>query len=157
MCDFEAQVEVGMSLIDGAGYGLFARVSIKEGQVVCIYTGECRKGKIGHAGNRWVLGCEWYNPESNEVEHWYLDSYDDYNAAGRFANDARNTIYTNNCVYDARCSSNPHHTVGKYYVNIVATRDICKGDELLMSYGSEYWEMHEDTFKGKMHDRVTNV
>ena len=146
-----------MSNIQGAGYGLFAKVDIKEGELVCIYTGECTKVSIGRGGNKWMLACSWYNAETDAVEQWYIDSFDQYNAAGRWINDARNTEYSNNCTWERNCSNEPHITVGKYYVNIVATRDIKKGEELLMSYGANYWQTHENMLKGTMHDRVLDI
>ena len=155
--EFEKQVEVGRSLIDGAGYGLFARVDIKCEDIVCVYTGECRKGRIGRFGNKFMLECSWYNAESDKWEDWYIDSYDPYNAAGRFLNDAHNTEYANNCSWDGTCSSAVHTFVRKYYVNIRALEDIAKGEELLMSYGANYWQMHEKYIKGKMHDTVLDI
>ena len=64
-----------MSQVAGAGYGLFAKVDIRSGDRVCLYTGKCTKSALGNEGGKYMLSCQWFNDGSSEWEQWHIDSY----------------------------------------------------------------------------------
>ena len=82
----ESFVKVWPSSILGLGFGLFVKQDIEEGQVVCLYTGVrtlCEPDNWKYA----VLA-DWYNPDTGDLEKWFLDASSLKTAAGRWVNDA---------------------------------------------------------------------
>ena len=75
--------------------GLWTNCAMREGDTVCLYTGECVKCVEGNK-SKYLLEVFWKNPESNVLETWYLDSTQPDNAAGRYINDARGTGFDYN-------------------------------------------------------------
>ena len=110
-------LEIRSSLIPHAGLGVFTMVKIPKDVVVDIYEGEvCR-----------------YNPVSGyyfEVREGYgIDAKEYPRCYMAMLNDSKGTKYENNCEF----------VVVGDRVEVRTIREIEEGDELLISYGEEYW------------------
>jgi SET domain-containing protein len=138
----KSQLVVKPSRIPGAGMGLFSTINIKKGQQIIEY-----KGRL----ERWcdVKKEDGYNGYLLRVHRlWAINALPFKKALGRFANDAlgigRHHRLRNNAeyvVYGLKCF-------------IEATRDIRKGEEILVSYGNEYWELIRKIRKERQTSRV---
>ena len=127
------------------GRGVFATRNIKKGEMCCWYGGiVCSTASLNVACL--VNGC-----------HGYLQSLgEDANLAGfvqpfrnggvaQICNDASTTYKNpNNPLYKKRINVKEvtHGHNDEYTCMFVATKNIKKGQELLYSYGPEYWETH---------------
>ena len=122
------------------GHGVIARCDIAKGTVVCTYTGVSDSHLYQNNRSQYVLTVPWVNPETKQTEpFWIIDSVDKDNTAGRYINDPLGTGKSANVLF----TTLPHtvHPVltHRYYINVVACKDIKKGEELLVEYGVEYW------------------
>ena len=121
------------------GYGVIARCDIAKGTVVCTYSGTCDSHLYQNNRSQYVLTVPWVNPETKQSENWIIDSVDKDNTAGRYLNDPRGTDKSVNVIF----TDQPHtiHPVltHRYYINVVACKDIKQGEELLVDYGEDYW------------------
>ena len=133
----EPAARVGKSRVHGQV--LFARRPIKKGEVVCPYSGTCNHHLNAANSSLYILDVNWEHPFTGKKETWYLDSRQLDNAAGRYANDARNTSYFAN----ARYTNSPllTHPLAQHvrYVNIRSTKYIRKNEEILVPYGTVFW------------------
>jgi len=132
----EPAVKVDESKVHGQG--LFATRHIKKGEVVCPYSGVCSNYCNPVNDSRFILRVKWQHPFTGEEQIWFLDSREINNAAGRWANDPRNSGRSANARYtDFPLLKHPL-AQNRYYVNIRATRNIKIGEEILIAYGNQY-------------------
>lgn len=143
---------VKKSNIPGANDGLFLSKfadPIKKGQMFPVYSGEIisyKKVDEKYPGNTlapYVL-CQ------KNKKKPCIDSIDPFtNLPGRYANDCstgsnRNSKYlsTLGCNAEYATKMMKETIMGKTYdvIPIVANRDINPGEEILINYGSEYWQ-----------------
>ena len=120
---------VRTSSVPGAGQGLFVERDVRKGQVVCAYTGQRiniaemlrRKDPNDRA---YVMGFGLNK---------YLCARDRPQVLARFINDhadpARHNVRFVKLWEERRA-------------DVVALRDIAAGEELFVSYGSNYWKVH---------------
>ena len=131
----KGQVEVRVSTIANAGWGLFAKKAFDEGDELCTYEGPIiPENAFNHnyANGDYVAKVvksrkknangEWVN------EFIFVDAIMETSCYGRFANDP---IEEN--VVNAKILWNGHTAV------IVAQTEIAEGDEIFVCYGREYW------------------
>jgi glycosyltransferase involved in cell wall biosynthesis len=131
--DYKLRIEseddliVSQSLIPGAGLGLFARVALGPDTILCDYTGDVRNGKqiaraieAGHC-NDYLLKLE---------DDMFVDPLHHPDVKARYINDAMDPE-KNNCIYVL----DPPNKKAL----VVSTRCIYPGEELYVSYGSNYW------------------
>jgi SET domain-containing protein len=127
------------SKLPGAGKGLFTKVDIKRGDIVCEYEGEfvpwsvCEeRSREGHEGYVFFI-----------TKNRCVDAYFTPWALGRYANDAsgvgRVDGIRNNAQYEIKTRG------GEKRVFIVATRKINANNEVLVSYGNDYWKNLDKT------------
>lgn len=125
----ENNLVIRRSKIPGAGKGLFTKVAIQKGTRIVEYKGRIEKwSKVKHEDG--------YNGYLLQVnQRIAINALPYKKALGRFANDAlglqKITGLTNNAEYileGNRCF-------------IDAKKDIQKGEEILVSYGREYWTL----------------
>jgi uncharacterized protein len=124
-------LEVKKSQIPGAGKGLYTKRDIKKGERFVEYLGEiitdaeCDRRAEEHDQYGYIF----YISKKKCV-----DAYHTPNELARYANDAKGLTkvkgITNNCCY----------TVYKNSGWIKAEKNIKAGDEILVSYGAEYWK-----------------
>lgn len=123
-------LEVKRSTLPAAGMGLFARRTFRKGQRITEYKGRLRRWKeVAHEDgiNTYLL----------RVNHfWAIDAKPVMLTFGRYANDAAGTAgmlkSDNNAIYvteGVRCF-------------LEADRDIRPGEEILVDYGQEFWDLH---------------
>ncbi len=125
----EKFLHVKKSRIPKAGYGLFTKRKILKGACIVEYKGRLQKWSE-------VKDQDGYNGYLLRVNlYWAINALPYKKALGRFANDAkglnRNKMLANNAEYlleGKRCY-------------IFAKRDIEPGEEILVGYGREYWNL----------------
>ncbi|MFZ1808828.1 MAG: SET domain-containing protein [Cyclobacteriaceae bacterium] len=117
------------SKIPSSGLGLFTTEKIMKGACIVEYKGRLEKWSE-------VKDQDGYNGYLLRVNtRWAINALPYKRALGRFANDAkgiyRNDIYSNNAEFlieGKRCF-------------IFAKREIKPNEEILVSYGREYWNL----------------
>jgi SET domain-containing protein len=123
-------LEVKISKLPQAGKGLFAKRSFRKGQRITEYKGRLRKWKdVAHedAINTYLMRVNRF---------WAIDAKPTVLTFGRYANDAAGTKgksrKDNNAIYvteGVRCF-------------LEADKEILPGDEILVDYGKEFWDLH---------------
>lgn len=111
------------------GYGLFARRNFDTNDVVAVYRGTLFYGPVPeHVDTTFV-----YEFESPQYGTVYVDPQG-HDCPAQFANDAEGPVRVdgleNNTVFD---DAHPRSVV------LRATRPIRNGEEIFVSYGSDYW------------------
>lgn len=141
-------MKVWPSSVLGLGLGLFARVDIKYGQVVCVYSGTCIKCVIGNR-SKYVVQGYWRNPGTGRDEIRYLDAISLRTSVGRWANDACDydgvdpcfhTGRVNNIAFRLHIKKKIHNVYKQCYIEMYALDDIRAGSELFVRYGKQFWE-----------------
>lgn len=112
-------LRVKASGVAGAGMGLFAEREFDRDETVALYTGDWMSGDDGGV----------YALQVTRTK--VIDAARTNAAPGRWANDPRGTGKRAN----GRFSYNPRTGVAR----IKATRKLAKGEEVLVSYGQQYW------------------
>jgi SET domain-containing protein len=128
MALLEKYLQVKRSKIPEAGKGLFTKQFIEKGTCIVEYKGRITTWKNvldGKHFNGYV-----YFINRNHV----IDAMRRKTAVARYANDARGHSKTKGV------SNNSEFVVENKRVFIYAKKDILKGEEILVSYGSEYWK-----------------
>jgi SET domain-containing protein len=128
MALLEKYLQVKRSKIPEAGKGLFTKQFIEKGTRIVEYKGRITTWKNvldGKHFNGYV-----YFVNRNQV----IDAMRRKTAVARYANDARGHSKTKGV------SNNSEFVVENKRVFIYAKKDILKGEEILVSYGSEYWK-----------------
>jgi hypothetical protein len=127
MALLEKYLQVKRSKIPGAGKGLFTKQFIEKGTRIVEYKGRITTWKNVLAGKHFNGYVYFIN--RNHV----IDAMRRKTAVARYANDARGHSKTKGV------SNNSEFVVENKRVFIYAKKDILKGEEILVSYGSEYW------------------
>ena len=128
MALLEKYLQVKKSKIPGAGKGLFAKQLIEKGTCIVEYKGRITTWKDVLAGKHFNGYVYFIN--RNHV----IDAMRRKTALARYANDARGHSKTKGV------SNNAEFVVENKRVFIYAKKDILKGEEILVSYGKEYWK-----------------
>jgi SET domain-containing protein len=133
-------VVVKRSHLPGAGKGLFAKMDFKKGDRITEYAGRRRKWKD-------VKGEDGYNTYLLRLNRTTAIDARTSKAPGRFANDAAGFVRVNGL------SNNAEYLTYGNKCFIEATRKIKKGEEILVSYGREFWalqrKIQSNTFNRK--------
>lgn len=132
MALLEKQLEVKTSTIPGSGLGLFTKEFIPKNTLIIEY-----KGRIS----------SWKDADKDEGRNAYLFRVKQYHtidarpyvkSVARYANDAKGFTrikgLKNNCVY----------IIDGLRVFVESTRNISAGEEILIDYGKEYWQIMKE-------------
>ncbi|MBV9988557.1 MAG: SET domain-containing protein-lysine N-methyltransferase [Chitinophagaceae bacterium] len=124
----KSELSVKKSTLPGAGKGLFTKVAIPKGTLITEYTGRVSTwNELSRLPDNAYL----FYVTRNHV----IDAKPYKTSLARFANDARGINrmkgITNNCEY----------VTVKKRVYIKAKRNIEPGEEILVGYGREYWDV----------------
>jgi SET domain-containing protein len=124
----KTQLQVKRSTLPGAGKGLFSKTFIPKGTLIAEYTGRVSTwNELKQLPDNAYL----FYVTRNHV----IDAKPYKKSLARFANDARGMNrtkgITNNCEYV---------TLQKR-VYIKSKKDIRPGEEILVGYGKEYWDV----------------
>ena len=136
----EKNLQIKKSSIPGSGMGLFTSIDIKKNTVITEFYGE----KISHtiAAARSILN------KSNSIlcynKTYCIDSTIDKNCLATFMNDA------NGVIKKTEIKNNVYMLVANGRIYVIAKRSIKCGEELFMSYGTNYW-------KGMKHNKLLNI
>jgi uncharacterized protein len=121
----KTELKIKRSGIPGAGKGLFTKIFIPAGTNIVEYTGKIISWKEVKADNAYI-----FYVKRNHV----IDARPYKMALARYANDAKG-------IYRIKGKRNNADYVEEgLSVFIQATRDIKKGEEILVGYGKEYWD-----------------
>jgi SET domain-containing protein len=124
-----SRLVIKKSTLPGAGKGLFTRQPISRGELVVEYKGLITTWKK-------IKDSELFNPYVYYVNRNHvIDAMGDAEALGRYANDA------NGMTKVKGITNNAEYTMSARQVFIKATRDILPGEEILVAYGKEYWDV----------------
>lgn len=121
---------VKKSQIPGSGKGLYTKRDIKKGERFIEYLGEIitEKELDKRAADNDLYGYAFYISKKKCIDAYYTPE-----ALARYANDAKGITRVeglkNNCCY----------TVWKNRAWIMSEKNIKAGEEILVSYGAEYW------------------
>ena len=125
----ESQLVVKSSILPGAGKGLFTKVFIPKGTHIVEYKGKITTWKeVDHnAGSNGYI----YYVKRTHV----IDAGSDKKVLARYANDARGLTRIKGIV------NNAEYKEEGLKVFIVAKKNIDAGEEILVPYGKEYWDV----------------
>ncbi|MDO9375956.1 MAG: SET domain-containing protein [Ferruginibacter sp.] len=129
MALLEKHLEVKKSTIPGAGKGLFTKKPIAKGTYIIEYTGTITTWKdVDHdeGANVYI-----YYVNRKHV----IDASKNTKSLARYANDARGLQRPKGF------RNNSQYVNDEDHIYIQALRDIPAGDEILVSYGKEYWDV----------------
>ncbi|HEV8514390.1 MAG TPA: SET domain-containing protein [Cyclobacteriaceae bacterium] len=129
MALFEKYLQIKKSKLPQAGKGLFTKIDIPKGKRIVEYKGKLHLWKD-------VKHLDGYNGYLMYItRNAVIDAQPTINTFGRYANDAngfgRTPGLKNNCEYVSqgrRCY-------------IESLRPIRKGEEILVSYGNDFWKL----------------
>ena len=127
MALLEKELEIKTSTITGAGKGLFTKIFIAKGTRIVEYKGTVTTWDVvkDDPTNGYI-----YFVKPNHV----IDARDHPKCLARYVNDAKGLTRTKGRNNNAKFSNEGLR------VYIVATRDIQPGEEILVEYGSRYWD-----------------
>ena len=129
MALLEKYLTVKRSKIPGAGKGLFTCRFISKGTLIVEYKGRVSTWKK-------VLGGKVFNGYVYYLKRDHvIDAMTYKKAFARFANDADGQSNMEELI------NNSKFMVQDDKVFIRATKDICAGQEIFVSYGKEYWKV----------------
>ena len=125
----EKSIYVKRSRLPKAGKGLFAKEFISKGSRIVEYKGRVTTWKEvdGRDGNNGYI----YFVKRNHV----IDASTYPKALGRYANDANGLFRV------PGIRNNAQYVEDGLKVYIEAIRDISAGEEILVDYGKEYWDV----------------
>ncbi len=127
------------SQLPGAGMGLFTNVDIPKGGRIVEYAGQRRKWKDvkhldGHNGYLLRLS-----------RTTAIDAKPKRSGKGRYANDAMGLARV------PGLRNNAEYLIYGNRVFIEATRNIRKGEEILVGYGREFWDLQRKLMQEQSH------
>lgn len=113
------------------GYGLFASENLKKGDFIGEYTGVVRESEEfteAFEDGSWETDFSWDYPDETGDTVLEINGRLEGNEL-RYANHGKN------------CNLDVEHTIhkGQWVIFFIANRDIRAGEQLLVSYGEEYW------------------
>lgn len=123
------KVEVRLSNIKDAGFGLFAKSTIKKGNLISEFTGELidnNQVEILSSKRKMLYLIDWDENYTLDVEK--SDCF------AKYANDAEGLKLIKNLKNNSKIS---------WYNNklfLEAIKDIKQNEEIYVSYGKEYWD-----------------
>jgi uncharacterized protein len=135
---------VKKSKLIGAGLGLFTKVSIAKGTRITEYKGRLqpwREMKKADGHNGYLLRVN---------RSWVIDALPFKKSLSRYANDARGLIRV------PGLQNNADYIVDGLRCYLEAKRSIRKGEEILVSYGREYWTLIRKIRKQQTLKDLTN-
>ncbi|MEQ8425107.1 MAG: SET domain-containing protein-lysine N-methyltransferase [Cyclobacteriaceae bacterium] len=117
------------SQLPKSGLGLFTRIKIPKGACIVEYKGRLQKwGEVKHQDG--------YNGYLLRVnKNWAINALSYKKALGRFANDAMGLCRSKDL------SNNAEYLLEGRQCFIYAKKDIYPGEEILVSYGTAYWNL----------------
>ena len=135
MALWEKKVEVKESVLPGAGKGLFAREFIPKGTRIVEYKGKISNWKevADDDGNN---GYIYY-----VKRHHVIDASRHKASLARYANDARGLQRVKGV------TNNAEYVEEGLKVYIESKKDIPAGEEILVEYGKEYWDVIRHNIK----------
>jgi SET domain-containing protein len=135
MALFEKKIEIRESLLPGAGNGLFAREFIPRGTRIVEYKGKVTSWKdVNHddGDNGYIYYVK---------RHHVIDARNQKSAMARYANDARGISRVKGI------KNNSAYVEVGLKVYIESKKDILPGEEILVEYGKEYWDVIRHNIK----------
>jgi len=130
------QLEIKPSTIPNAGKGLFTTAARKRKEQITDYSGDIVFD--AHLVNRWEFGGDYVIDINGD---FIIDAHNIQSCAGRFINDIQTVNRKQNSDLK-KAKTNCKFITNKqdmFQVDIVCTREMKKGDEFFIDYGTTYW------------------
>lgn len=131
----DSQLRVKRSSLPNSGKGLFTKVFIPKGTYIVEYKGTISKWKDLEE-TEWDNGYIYY-----VTRNYVINARPHPEHLARYANDARGLVkvkgINNNCEYKKKGNK----------IYIYSNRDIQPGEEILVSYGKDYWQTVRENMK----------
>lgn len=125
----ERRLWIKKSKLPGARLGLFSRKAIEKGACIVEY-----RGRLERWAN--VKHTDGYNPYLLRVNAlWVINALPYRKTPGRYANDARGPSRMEGV------DNNAEYRLEGRRCFIYAKRNIARGEEILVSYGHEFWSL----------------
>ena len=134
-------VKIAPSSIKGAGLGLYILEDVKKGEFVARYSGEVID-RITNAARRGHYRIK----ISKNV---YLDAEKLHHFEGRYINDGKRAKRGVNVRFAAGYQLNTCSVTNLKWIQIFKTRDIRAGEELVLDYGTDFWDNNESVNPAK--------
>jgi SET domain-containing protein len=129
--NLDDELYVDNSNIPGAGLGLFSKKNFEKGEIICEFSGDLIDEFEVNNRNKDGRGDYFVNMGDNLT----LDSHD-YDCMAKYANDAEGPKR----IPGLKNNSEIILYSDDYSACIVATKSIKAGEEILVKYGSSYWD-----------------
>lgn len=134
MALLEKHLVIKESSIPGAGMGLFTEQPIAKGSRIVEYKGRIRTWKeVEHEDENYYIFFV--------TEEHVIDASNYRKSPARFINDARGITKIKGL------TNNSKFVIDGLRVFVVATKNLQAGDEILLSYGKEYWQVIRNNLK----------
>lgn len=132
----QKELRIKRSKLPGAGKGLFTQTFIPKGTKIAEYKGRINTWKeLKNADDNGYL----FYVNRNHV----IDALPFKKALARYANDAKGVVR------EKGIRNNSQYITEGLKVYISALRDIAPGEEILVGYGKEYWDIMREKFRAK--------
>jgi len=129
MALLEKSLVIKRSTIPGAGKGLFTKQFIAKGTRIVEYKGHATTWKLAQQQKNFNGYVYFIKDEL------VIDAKNYYTTFGRYANDANGISKLKKTI------NNSCYVIDGKRVFIEATKNIDAGNEILVSYGKEYWDV----------------
>lgn len=117
----------------GMGFGVYSRDSIKNGEVIAVYSGIKQVKRTASSTRA-------YSFEANvDALNMYVDAHQQGNIT-RFINHAPDSCPDTKAVFEANITSRNYRVNGIEFIIYFARKDIMKGVQLLVDYGASYFK-----------------
>ena len=145
------KVNIATSGIVNAGYGVFATVNYRKGDVITEYSGNVMRQMSTHRSHdahvketNWKIRGYTYD-DLQDRNYQHISNY-----TGQLANDARNSEQNNaqrldiqkECVKVYTDNINQHHNNINSRMFLVATKNIRSDTEIYSAYSETFWDHH---------------
>lgn len=132
----EKHLVIKRSTLPGAGKGLFTKVDIPKGTRIVEYKGRRMTWAEAQKLPDYRNGYLFYFTRNNVIDAWGTKK-----GVAHYANDARGIVRV------AGIRNNSEYATEGKRCFIEASRNISAGDEILVAYGPEYWQVIRENLR----------
>jgi SET domain-containing protein len=133
---FEKNLVIKKSTLPGSGKGLFTKVDIAKGERIAEYKGKRMTWAEAQKLPDYRNGYLFYFTRNNVIDAWGTRK-----GVAHFANDARGIVRVNGI------RNNSEYVTEGAHCFIEASRNIRAGEEILVGYGPEYWQVIRENLR----------
>jgi SET domain-containing protein len=132
----DKDLEIKRSTLPGSGKGLFTKVDIAKGTKITEYKGKSMTWAEAQKLPDYRNGYLFYFTRNHVIDAWGTKK-----GVAHFANDARGIVRV------PGIRNNAEYTTEGKKCFIEASRNILAGEEILVAYGPEYWQVIRENLR----------